>query len=122
MPFANKKRKRQWVVAKLGRFATVGGGLGARPKVYDTPAAAQYDIQTRPQLRGGTVQPYKPEDQAAFEAAADKVNKAAVSGPGEIQGPAPSTTGVFATTTKSKAVKPKGPAPKRPTAAAGKVK
>jgi hypothetical protein len=117
MALANRKQKKQWVVAKLGKYATAGGGLGARPKVYDTAAAAKYDIDTNPKLRGGIVQPYTAEAQAGFEAAAGKANRAAAHGPGEIQGVTPS----FATTTKAKAAQGKGKAkagPKR--AAAGK--
>jgi hypothetical protein len=60
MALANRKQKKQWIVAKMGKYATVGGGLGVRPKVYDTAAAAKHDIDTNPKLRGGIVQPYTP--------------------------------------------------------------
>ena len=127
MPLTNQKLAvaKQWVVSKQGKFATVGGGLGIRPKIYDNAAAAQYAIQTNPRLRGGVVVPYTMESKAAFDAEANKVNAAAAKTPGKAPGPSQATPGVFATTTKSKAVKPKATAAPVATgkrAAAGKVK
>jgi hypothetical protein len=124
MPLTNQKlaKTKQWVVAKQGKFATVGGGLGIRPKIYDTAAAAQYDIQTNAKLRGGVVTPYTTAAKQAFDAEADKVNAAAAKAPGKAPGPGQPETGVFATTTRSKAAKgaPAKAAPKR--AVSGKVK
>jgi hypothetical protein len=124
MPLTNQKLAvpKQWVVSKQGKFATVGGGLGIRPKIYDTAGAAQYDIRTNPKLRGGVVVPYTTEAKAAFDAEADKVNAAAAKAPGKAPGPGEPQPGTFATTTKAKAAKGKSTkaAPRR--AAAGKVK
>ena len=127
MPLTNTKLavQKQWVVTKNGKYATVGGGLGIRPKIYDSAAAAQYAVQTNPKLRGGTVIPYTMESKAAFDAEANKVNAAAAKTPGKAPGPSQATPGVFATTTKSKAVKPKAagvPVAPGKRAAAGKVK
>ena len=118
MALANKAKKKQWVVTKQGKFATVGGGLGARPKVYDTAAAAQHDIGRYPILKGATVAPYTGESVAAFAAEADKVNAAAAATPGKAPGPAATATGEFATTTKAKATKPKAGMAKAPKRAA----
>jgi hypothetical protein len=56
---------KQWVVVKQGKFATVNGGLGARPKVYPTAQAAQFDIDSKPMLKGGSVRPYVDPDKVA---------------------------------------------------------
>lgn len=59
------KVKKQYVIAKQGKYATVAGGLGSRPKVYPTAAAAQYDISSNNKLKGGIIQPYVDPDAPA---------------------------------------------------------
>jgi hypothetical protein len=95
---------KKYVIAKGGRFATVAGGLGSRPKVYPSMTAAQYDIDTNVKLKGGIIQPYVAENGP-------------VAAPG-VSAVAPATP-VTATTTKAKVATAKQPArPKK--ASAGK--
>jgi hypothetical protein len=79
--------KKQFVVTKQGKYATATGNYGIRPKVYDSAAAAKYDIDTKPRLAGGVVMPYTTETKAAFDAEAGKVNAAAAKAPGKAPGP-----------------------------------
>ena len=116
------KTKKQWVVTKADKFATVGGGLGSKPKVYTTVKAAQLDIDSIPKLKGGVVKPY----------GGDAPNAVPTGGPGLVSGTDTTVAngsrsaraGIIdkgATTTGAKAATPKGAkatTPKR--AAAGK--
>ena len=54
--------KKKYVVVKGDKFATVGGGLGARPKVYPTVKAAEHDIATNNKFKGASVRPYTGTD------------------------------------------------------------
>lgn len=97
---ANKK----YVIAKGGKFATVAGGLGSRPKVFPTVRAAEYDIESNVKLKGGVVQVYVPENGP-------------VAAPG-VNATTPATPAT-ATTSKAKVATVKQPArPKK--ASAGK--
>ena len=102
MASATKKAK-QWVVSKQGKYATTGGGLGIRPKVYDTAAAAQYDVNNKPKLKGGVVMPYTAETQAGFAAMANKANAAAAKPSGKAPGPAKAAAPVKARAAKAAA-------------------
>jgi hypothetical protein len=59
---ADAKKKTKYVIVKLDKFATVGGGLGAKPKVYNTMKAAQFDIDSNTKLKGASIRPYGGED------------------------------------------------------------
>jgi hypothetical protein len=63
------KVKKRWVIAKQGKFATVAGGLGTKPKVYNTMREAQYDVDSNPKFKGGIVQAYGGADAAPPAAA-----------------------------------------------------